>query len=179
MPEEELVDIGAKIVNGEKEIKVGKDKKHGMEPTLIPGKRGSFPVQVQSAYDNNNLYLRFQWADSEHTPAPFVEGGKMDPNNKVKLAIMLATDDVEYADRAGCWGTCHADLRTMPFAPEKDAIAGSPLASMNSTNSVSKHITESRSKIEIKGRGGKPLGGWDKMKDEAEIKTELKFSHRL
>ncbi len=177
--EEELADIGKKIVSGEKEMKVGKDKNHGMEPTLIPGKRGSFPVQVQSTYDSENLYLRFQWADSEHTPAPFIDGGKMDPANKVKLAIMLATDDVKYADRAGCWGTCHADLRSMPFAPEKEAIAGSPLASMNSSNGITKYITESRTKLEFRGRGGKALGGWNKVKDEAELKAEFEAGHYM
>ncbi|MCW9014002.1 MAG: NapC/NirT family cytochrome c [Gammaproteobacteria bacterium] len=177
--EEELVDIGNKIVTGEKEMKVGKNPDHGMEPTLIPGKRGSFPVQVQSAHDGENLYMRFQWADSEHTPAPFVEGGKMDPDNQVKLAIMLATDDVEYADRAGCWGTCHADLRSMPYAPAQDAIAGSPIASLNAADGVTKYITESRTKLELKGRGGKALGGWDKMKDEAEIKTEMDAGHYM
>lgn len=174
--EEELADIGNKIVTGEKEMKVGKDKDHGMEPTLIPGKRGSFPVQVQTAHDSENLYMRFSWADSEHIPAPFVEGGKMDPDNKVKLAIMFATDEVEYADRAGCWGTCHADLRTMPFAPGKDIIAASSVASLNSADGTTKYIGESRSEINLKSRKG-ALGGWDKLKEDGEIKTELDAGH--
>jgi nitrate/TMAO reductase-like tetraheme cytochrome c subunit len=169
--EEELADMGQKIVSGEKEMKVGKNKKHGMEPTLIPGKRGSFPVKVQASHDGDKLHMRFEWADSEHTPAPFVEGGKMDPDNKVKLAVMFATDDVEYADRAGCWGTCHADLRTMPFAPDQAAISGTSLKHAN--DGVTKYIKSSRSKIEIKGRGGKALGGWDKLNEDADIKTEF------
>lgn len=171
--EKELVDIGRKIVTGEKELGDG-----SMEPTLIPNKRGSFPVQVQTAHDNDKLYMRFSWADSEHTPAPFVDGGKMDPANKVKLAIMFATDDVEYADRAGCWGTCHADLRTMPFAPEQDVISGSPAASMNSAEGITKYISESRSEINYKTRKG-ALGGWDKLKDTGEIKTELDAGHYM
>jgi len=176
--EKELVDIGNKIVTGEKEMKVGKDKDHGMEPTLIPGKRGSFPVQVQTAHDSENLYMRFSWVDSEHTAAPFVEGGKMDPANKVKLAIMFATDDVEYADRAGCWGTCHADLRTMPFAPEQEAIAASSAASLNSSDGITKYIGESRSEINLKSRKGS-LGGWDKLKDSGELKAELDAGHYM
>ncbi len=175
--EEELADMGAKIVAGEKEMKVRKDKKHGMEPTIIPGKRGSFPVKVQATHDGENLYMRFEWADSEHTPAPFVDGGKMDPDNKVKLAVMFATDEVEYADRAGCWGTCHADLRTMPFAPEQSAIDGTLLK--NATDGVTKYLTESRTKLEFKGRGGKALGGWDKFKEEAEIKAEFDAGHYM
>ncbi|MCW8935667.1 MAG: NapC/NirT family cytochrome c [Gammaproteobacteria bacterium] len=169
--EEELADMGAKIAAGEKDMKVGKDKEHGMEPTVIPGKRGSFPVKVQSTHDGENLHMRFEWADAEHTPAPFVEGGKMDPDNKVKLAVMFATDEVEYADRAGCWGTCHADLRSMPFAPEQSAIDATALK--DASDGVTKYLTESRTKIELKGRGGKALGGWDKLKEEGELKAEL------
>jgi len=171
--EEELADIGNKIVNGEKDMKVGK-KRGNMEPTLIPGKRGSFPVSVQASYDASNLHMRFQWKDGEHTPAPFVEGGKMDPDNKIKLAIMLATDEVEYADRAGCWGTCHADLRSMPYAPDQTAISATSLK--QAKDGVTKYIAESRSKINLKDRKG-PLGGWDKLKDEADITAELDASH--
>ncbi|MCW8854345.1 MAG: NapC/NirT family cytochrome c [Gammaproteobacteria bacterium] len=175
--EEELVDLGNKIITGGKTAKVGNEQEN-MEPTLIPGKRGSFPVQVQASHDNENMYLRFSWADSEHTPAPFVEGGKMDPANKVKLAIMFATDDVEYADRAGCWGTCHADLRSMPFAPDQATIAGSPAASLNSADGITKYIGESRSEINLKTRKG-ALGGWDKLKDAGEIKAELDAGHYM
>jgi nitrate/TMAO reductase-like tetraheme cytochrome c subunit len=171
--EDELVEIGEKIVSGEKEMKVGK-KRGRMEPNVIPGKRGSFPVTVQAAYDNNKLYMRFQWKDSTHTPAPFIEGGKMDPANKIKLAIILATDEVEYADRAGCWGSCHADLLTMPYAPEQEAINDSSLK--YATNGVSKYIAESRSSINLKSRKG-ALGGWDKLKGADEIATELEAGH--
>ena len=171
--EEELAEVGEKIVTGQREVKGG-----NMEPTLIPGKRGSIPVQVQSAHDGENLYMRFQWKDTPHIPAPFVEGGKMDPDNPVKLAIMLATDDVEYADRAGCWGTCHADLRSMPFAPKKEDMAANPAgASLDTSTGITKYITESRTKIEIKGRGGKPRGGWDKLKEAGEITTEMDAGH--
>jgi len=175
--EEELAEMGDKIVSGDKEMKVGKNKDHGMEPTLIPGKRGSFPVKVQSTHDGENLHMRFEWADSKHTPAPFVEGGKMDPDNKVKLAVMFATDEVEYADRAGCWGTCHADLRSMPFEPEQSVVDSSALK--NAKEGVTKYLAESRTKIELKGRGGKALGGWDKLKEEGELKAELDAGHYM
>ena len=100
----------------------------------------------------------------------------MDPENPMKLAFMLATDDVEYADRAGCWGTCHADANSMPFAPEQDVLKGSDLAKRlnfdtGSGTGVTKYLKETRTKLEIKGRGGKALGGWDKLKDDAEIKA--------
>lgn len=150
--DEEAADIGDKIVNGEK-----------LEPNVIPNKRGSIPVSVQAAHDGTNLFLRFSWPQGEHAPAPFADGGKMDPDNPMKLALMLATDEVEYADRAGCWGTCHADAKSMPYEPQG--------------TEVTKYLTESRTKIETRGRNDAPLGGWDKRKSEDEIKAEMEAGH--
>ena len=161
---EEVADIGNNIAAGTSE-KIA-------DPALIPGKRGSFDVAINSAYDTEYLYLKFSWPETEHTPAPFVKGGKMDPANAMKLAFMLATDEVEYADRAGCWGTCHADINGMPFMPEKEVLLGSDLAKrLDFSGGLTKYITESRTKLELKGRGGKALGGWDKLKADEEIKA--------
>ncbi|HHH39907.1 MAG TPA: cytochrome C552 [Sedimenticola sp.] len=167
--DKETADMGEKMVTGKK-----------AEPTPIPGKRGSIPVSVQAAYDADNLYLRFEWEGTDHVPVPFVDGGKMDPENPMKLAVMLATDQVEYADRAGCWGTCHHDLRTMPDTPDQAAIAASGLSDrLNLTDGVTKYIKESRTKIEVKGRRGKKRGGWDKLKSPEEIQAELETRHFL
>lgn len=171
--EEELIDIGDKIVAGDKEMKVGKEDGN-MEPTLIPDKRGSFPVKVQAAYTADQFHIRFQWKNAAHTPAPFVDGGKMDPNNQIKLAIMLATDEVEYADRAGCWGTCHADIRTMPYAADQATVDAAGLAT--ASDGVTKYINESRTDINLKIRKGPP-GGWDKLKADTEIDTALSNGH--
>lgn len=154
--DQEAADMGQRIVTGEK-----------LEPsaTLIPGKRGSIPVSVQASHDDEYLYMRFSWEDAAHTPAPFAEGGKMDADNPMKLAMMFATDDVQYASQAGCWGTCHNDLKTMPDAPaDKD---------------VHKYITESRTAIEIEGKSGEKRGGWDKPKDEAGLKAEMNAKHYM
>jgi len=167
--DEEAIDIGELIVSGEHEYLPETD-------TVIPDKRGSIPVNVRASHDGETLYVRFQFPDTGHTPAPFIDGGKMDADNQIKLAIMLATDDVIYADRAGCWGTCHHDAKDMPHAPTTEDQAASGLA-LNLENGVTKYIAESRTKIEVKGRGGKKLGGWDKLKEEAEIKAELEAGH--
>ena len=166
--EEEEVDIGDLIVSGDK-----------AESTPIPGKRGSIVVNIQAAHDADNLYMRFQWEDGEHAPIPFADGGKMDPDNPVKLAIMLATDSeddpkVEYAERAGCWQTCHHDANYMPDQPDEATLASSPLASrLDLSNGFTKYLKESRTEIEIEGKGGKMRGGWDKLKDEAGIQAAL------
>ncbi|MCN4144632.1 MAG: ethylbenzene dehydrogenase-related protein, partial [Thiohalomonas sp.] len=161
--DKETADMGQKIVTGKK-----------LEPTPIPGKRGSIAVKVQAAHDDDYLYMRYEWEDTEHIPVPFADGGKMDPDNQVKLALMLTTDDTLYAYRAGCWGTCHHDNRDMPVAPEQSAIdAYAQKGQVDMTNGITKYITESRTKVEIKGRRAKVLGGWDKLKSEDEVKTEL------
>jgi len=166
--EDEEVDIGDLIVTGEK-----------AEKTPIPDKRGSIAVQLKAAYDADNLYMQFQWPDGEHVPMPFIEGGKMDPENPIKLAVMLATDSeddpkVEYAERSGCWQTCHHDANYMPHQPDNALLADSPLASqLDLSLGYTKYLKESRSEIEIDGKDGKMRGGWDKLRSEAEIQAAL------
>lgn len=159
----EAADMGNRMVTGEK-----------AETTPIPGKRGSIPVLVEATHDTENLYLRFSWADGDHVPVPFVEGGMMDPENPMKLAMMFASDDVEFADRSGCWGSCHHDANNMPNAPDHETLQASPLAErLDFSGGVSKYTKESRSKIEVAGRRGKKLGGWDKLKEDTELQAEM------
>lgn len=160
----ELKDMGQRIVTGEK-----------LEPTPIPGKRGSIDATVQATHDNENLYIRLQFQAAPHTPVPFVDGGMMDPDNPVKVAMMIAGTGIEYVEQAGCWATCHNDNRFMPDAPDGAALsaAGDMAARIGATEYVTKYIPESRTEIELKGRNDKPLGGWDKLKEEAEITALL------
>lgn len=166
--EDEEVDIGDLIVTGEK-----------IEDNPIPDKRGSILVNIKAAYDSENLYMQFQWEDGEHAPVPFVDGGKMDPENPIKLAVMLTSDSeddpkVEYAERSGCWQSCHHDANYMPHQPDEAILASSPLASrLDLSQGFTKYLKESRSEIEIDGKDGKQRGGWDKLKDEAEIQAAL------
>ena len=166
--EDEEVDIGDLIVVGDK-----------AEETVIPEKRGSILVNIQAAHDADNLYMRFQWEDAEHAPVPFVDGGKMDPENPIKLAVMLATDSeddpkVEYAERSGCWQSCHHDANYMPHQPDEATLASSPLASrLDLSLGFTKYLKESRTEIEIDGKDGKQRGGWDKLKSEAEIQAAM------
>ena len=161
--DKETAAMGGKMASGEK-----------AEPTPPVGKRPAIPVTVQATHDAENLYLRFQWEDTPHVPLPFVDGGKLDPDNQVKLAVMFATDDVEYAGQAGCWGTCHHDLRSMPEHPENPASAG---LALDLSKGVTKYIKESRTKVEEVGRRGAKLGGWDQLKAQADIDSELAAGH--
>ncbi|PCI46182.1 MAG: cytochrome C552 [Alphaproteobacteria bacterium] len=163
--DKETADMGQKMVTGEK-----------AESRPIPGKRGSIPVTVEATHDDDYLYMRFSWAEGGHVPVPFVDGGKMDPANPMKLAIMLSTNDVEYADRAGCWSSCHHDANNMPHSPNADTLSASPFAArLDFSGGVSKYLKESRTKIEVKGRRGKMRGGWDKLKDAQALKAEMEM----
>lgn len=155
--------MGDKMVGGEK-----------AEDTPIPGKRPGIPMQVQAAHNGEYLYMRFQWPATDHVPVPFVEGGKMDPDNPTKFALMLSSDEVEFADRSGCWQTCHQDARGMTDAPDAAAIAGGKSDLLGDVSKgITKYLQESRTEIEIRGREGKPRGGWDKLKSADEIKAEF------
>ncbi|WP_444678781.1 NapC/NirT family cytochrome c [Halomonas sp. E19] len=138
----------------------------------LGNKRGHVPMTVQASFDDDYLFMRFQWEAGEHAPLPFIEGGVMDPNNPMKLTVSFADERVDMADRGGCWASCHHDSAYMPDAPDAEALAASELAArldFMSSNGVTKYLSESRSEIEIRGRRGAARGGWDKLKDEAEI----------
>ena len=173
----EVKDMGAKIVSGEK-----------LEPTPIPGKRAYIDVKVQATYDADNLYLRFRWKNKKHIPVPFVEGGKMDPKNQVKLAIMIAENGegdepkVELVTRAGCWAACHIDSRYMPQQPKPEDMAKFPEVTKRlvlEDGGITKYIKSSRTKIEIQGRRGKTRGGWNNLKSDEELDELLKLGSYL
>lgn len=160
----ELDAIGSKIVAGGE-----------LEPTPIPGKRGVIDATVQAAHDDENLYIRLQWPDAGHSPAPFVDGGKMDPDNQIKVAMMITGTGIEMGDQVGCWASCHADNTYMPFDPGAEEIAANADVSgrLAAQDTVTKYISESRTEIDTKGRRGKPLGGWDKLHAAEQIEQYL------
>jgi nitrate/TMAO reductase-like tetraheme cytochrome c subunit len=162
--EGEQADMGQKIVTGEK-----------AEATPIPGKRGSIKVSVKAKHDGENLMMQFQWPDAGHNPVPFADGGKMDPANQIKLAVMFDDEKVEHATNAGCWATCHHDSRYMPDAPKADALgaAGEVGKTINITDGITKYVANSRTELEYKGKNGKPRGAWDKLVEKAELDSKM------
>lgn len=157
----DATEIGEKIAAGKP---VG-NLRQPLDAAAPKNKAGFIPVSVQTAYDGSKIYLRFEW----DTPK---SGGdkKMDAKNDMKLTVMFEDNKVEYADRGGCWATCHEDLRGMPDA--NDAAKGHPKAkAMGWADGATKYIKESRTGL---GMSGKPRGGWDKLKSDAEIEAALK-----
>jgi cytochrome c-type protein NapC len=154
--EGEQAAMGAKMVKGEK----------AEDPAMvIPGKRGSLVMNVKAAHDGQNLIMRFQWPNGPHNPAPFTDGGKMDPANQTKLTVMIVEPGkVEMGDQMGCWTTCHHDSRYMPDTPKSPS--GDAAARLNLATGVTKYIRETRTAIET---SSSPRGGWDKLKPAADI----------
>jgi hypothetical protein len=82
----------------------------------------SFPVGVQAAYDSTSLYVRLSFKP------PIATKPGNDADNELKAAIMLFDDKVPQATQAGCWTSCHQDLRGMPGGDAKKGkyvVAGS------------------------------------------------------
>lgn len=157
----DAVEIGDKIAAGKP---VG-NLRQPLDGAVPKGKAGSIPVTVQAAHDGNKIYLRFEW------DAPKSGGDKkMDPKNDTKLTVMFDDSKVEYADRGGCWATCHEDMRGMPDA--NDAAKSHVKArELGWGDGATKYIKESRTDLVLTGNA---RGGWDKLKSDAEIEAALK-----
>ena len=113
--EEETADMGQKMVTGQK-----------IEPAPIKGKAGSIPVEVKATHDGTNLYVRFSWDQ------PAGGAAKMDPDNQVKLTMLMDDNKIERAALSGCWESCHGDVRTMPGVQDDKKtkyVVGGSLAS--------------------------------------------------
>jgi len=137
-------------------------------------------VEATSRIENQKLQTELEsirkQEDGEHAPVPFVDGGKMDVDNPIKLAIMLTTDSeddpkVEYAERAGCWQSCHHDVNYMPHKPDDSVLSGALSKRLDLSDGFTKYLKESRTAIEVEGKDGKKRGGWDKLKDDAEMQA--------
>jgi cytochrome c-type protein NapC len=153
---QEAQDMGAKMVSGQK-----------AEKTPIPGKRPAFPLKVKAAYDAENLYLRLEFPAGAHADVPFAKGGKLDPDNEVKVAMMIDGGKVDMAARSGCWTSCHADARDMPNAPAAAAL-GAVKGIDTKAGYVTKYVPESRTQFDTAKRDN-----WDKLKPQAELDALL------
>lgn len=154
---QEAMDMGTKMVTGAK-----------AEKTPIAGKRPAFPLKVKAAYDAENLYLRLEFPAGPHADVPFAKGGKLDPDNEVKVAMMIDGGKVDMAARSGCWTSCHSDARDMPTAPAAAAL-GAAKGIDTKAGYVTKYVPESRTQFDTAKRDN-----WDKVKPQADLDALLK-----
>ncbi len=92
------------------------------EPTPIPNKQGFLDVQVKTARDAQNLYVRLEFDPGKQPNAG------MDKDFETKVTMMFDDASVRDSDRAGCWITCHQDSASMPMG----------------TDTVTKYLTQTR-----------------------------------
>ena len=170
--EGEEAEIGELIVTGEK-----------LEPAPIDGKKGSVDLQVQAAYDDQNLYLRFQWPTQLDRPGQMhdymrydgqswtfygdarseeeVRSGEQPPLYEDRLAIMIDDGSVPRFAEQGCWLTCHTGMRDMPEQASSEAVRAHPLlGEVLGESDVRKYLPGSRT-----GEGA----SWDQTKPPEEI----------
>jgi hypothetical protein len=179
--EGEEAEIGELIVSGEK-----------LEPAPIEGKKGSLELQVQAAYDDENLYLRFQWPTQLDRPGQMhdymrydrqgwafyggarsdekVRSGEQPPLYEDRLAIMIDDGSVPLFAEQGCWLTCHSAMRDMPDEASSDAVKAHPL--------LGEALGESDVRKYLPGSRADEGASWDQTKSPEEIaalKAEGRF----
>jgi hypothetical protein len=162
--EGEEADIGNKIVAGKR-----------LEPVKLAGKNGTIDLAVQAAYDDKNVYWRFQWKTKNNYPGAAypqlrfdgkewkaygkqrldkaVQEGKQPPIYEDRLSIMLDDGKVPRFKDQGCWLTCHTGMRDMPGTATKEQVQAKL-----KKDDVRKYLPSTRSS-----------DGWDKIKTADEI----------
>lgn len=169
--DEEAV-IGKKISSGQR-----------LEPVKLDGKPATIDLKVQAAYDDKNLYWRFEWKTKNNFPGtayPFyrfdgkewkkyggprlnkeVQEGKQPAVYEDRLNIMLDDGNVPRFKEHGCWITCHDGMRDTAKVASEDAVKANPLLgqALKKTD-VRKYLPVSRTDEHA---------SWDKTKSPEEI----------
>ncbi len=124
-----------------------------IEPDPIDGKNGSVELTVQAAYDDQNIYFRFQWEAQE-------DGAGPEPADD-RLAIMLDDGGVDRFAEEGCWLTCHTGMPDTQNEAPADAVKAHPLlGKFAKDGKVHKYLPASRTD---------EMASWDKTKSAEEI----------
>jgi hypothetical protein len=178
--EEDTKDLGDKLV-----------KAGPLEPSPIPGKKGTVDLQIQAAHDAEYLYLRAQWKTQMsregrmHDYVRFdgqkwkwyghdrnnkdVRAGTEPPLYEDRFSIMLDDGKVARFAEQGCFVTCHNGMRDAPGQATAEAVKRNPLlgdAGLK-TDEVKKYLPSTR-------HGP----GWDQTRsaeDVAKLKAEGGF----
>ncbi len=100
------------------------------EPNAAPNRRAVIDFSIQAAYDQENVYLRFQWKSDSKGSADEPDG----------VAIMFADKKVKRFIKQGCWATCHEGMYDTRDVPSEDEAMG-----VLNTKKVTKYLHISRS----------------------------------
>jgi hypothetical protein len=170
--EDEEEEIGNTIAAGER-----------LEPANLAGKQGVIDIKVQAAYDDKNLYWRFQWKTKNNFPGRAhpqlrfdgkgwktygyprldkrVQSGEQPAIYEDRLSMMIDDGTVPMFKEQGCWLTCHTSERNMPDVVGKAQVKAHPyLGKLLKKKDVRKYLPASRTDADA---------SWDKVKSPEEI----------
>ncbi|MCE8522762.1 hypothetical protein KBY24_14740 [Ruegeria pomeroyi] len=154
-----------------------------LEPEPIDGKNGVVALSVQAAYDDENIYWRFQWTTNANRPGQMhnyiryngeawemyggprssasVRSGDQPPLYEDRLSMILDDGTVPLYKEQGCWAACHLGQRNMPELPTSDEVRGHPLLGASlGVSDVRKYLPSTRTDDEA---------SWDQTKTAEEI----------
>jgi len=154
-----------------------------LEPMKLDGKNGTINLAVQVAYDDKNIYWRFQWKTKNNFPGtayPFyrydgkewkkygeprlnkaVQEGKAPAIYEDRLNVMLDDGKVPLFKEQGCWITCHDGMRdTAKTATKEQVQANALIGKVLKKNDVRKYLPSTRTDA---------LASWDKTKSPEEV----------
>ena len=122
----------------------------------------TYPVNVQAAYDADNLYLRLSFK------APAGGFDKSDKDNELKATVLFPNGQIPMPEQVGCWATCHQDLKTMKEGSDKTKYVASGAYDLmqwaSSGKTADGSITDKRAmdggKAGVKAEGTKAGDTW-------------------
>ena len=154
-----------------------------IEPNPIKGKNGVIDLAVQTAYDKENIYWRFQWKTNADRPGQMhnylryngsewefyggprssdrVAKGQTPPLYEDRLSMIIDDGKVPLYEEHGCWQTCHLGQRDMPDRPTAEQVKAHPLLGKELNKSdVRKYLPYTRNDENV---------SWDQTLSAAEI----------
>ncbi len=150
------LDIGAEqIAAGNLTMKRSSQR---FEPDPIPGKKGFLKVNVQAAYDDEYLYLRFDW---ESNGSSWKEPPAAGEERFDSVAVQVNKSQNTFK-RYGCFVACHKFLASMPEAPSKKEMEGHPYYGPLKRDDLRLYAFYTREEE-----------GWTAIKKEADLKRLL------
>jgi hypothetical protein len=175
---------------GQEKDKGEKLAKHArLEPNPIAGKQGALDVSVRAAFDDQYIYMRFEWAaaapGASHElwrydgtrwvpwggPKPDATKANIAPSYEERLAVMFTERNVPAADgaktgfnQAGCFIACHSSMTDMSREVRGDSVRNHPYLGRSGLNS-----SDIRHYLLLTRTATDETGGWDKVKTKPDI----------
>ncbi|MBI5588426.1 MAG: hypothetical protein HY889_08705 [Deltaproteobacteria bacterium] len=132
---------------------------NAFEPEPAAGKKGTMQATVAAAYDDEFLYLKFEW-DSRG-------GGWLAKSDGVPDRVSVQFNKTEPSFRKyGCFITCHNDLNTMPKSPSKKEVAADPFYGSRDRDDVRLYAYYAKK-------------SWSDRKNRQELDKRLKEGARI